>query len=1014
MKLRRAIFWCGAVLLALLAVAALALALAVHRPQLIRPLVQRALAPRGGSASLAGFTIALSPPSLSLSGLAIAGPSREGDLLRLDRLTVLAAPGRLLTGGLWLRRVEVKGLVLERPRPRGLEGPPDLTPITRLFDIEELSLADVRLHLAVAGGTVTADGIRLDMAPGDGGTRRFHGDGALAFRRDGATVAFGRLAARGNVTREPAIEAILELSPARLDVASVSGNLSARADLRVTRDGLQARRLGLFMPQARLGPDSRAKVIAAPVRVDAAGNATLDFRALRLDLRAFDAGGLLRARGRIDAPTLETLSGTLVGELPRVEGMMDLLGPLLPAGMRALALRGALPFRIALAGPTGRRTLTLELRPRELALSWPDGALACRFGGIVTGAGPVPGWLRDGGTLAWTLSIGTGKMTFHGRPLPLGNVEMRGSARTTGGSVRVERFDVRSETVGFVTGNLSFREGKPSGALSGRGLPAAALFSLAGAMSGRDWNGWSPNGAVDVAARIEPAEDGPRVAATVALARIGFSSPTGDLMGQNLSGRLDIDARLAPGPRLAADLAMSGGEALWGPVYVDFGKDPLVLHAGATRASPDEYRGIRLDGDAGSFGRLRAAGQARRVAGRWRSEGTLVLSEARLGPLFRTFVRDPLAASHPDLAQLSADGTAGLDLSLSVSDKTADLSGRLSIRSGDVRRDGGAPIVSGLDVDLPIAYSLGVPDPGRPRPADAGAWGRLNVKGLHLGNEELGPLHLPVVVVPNRLYLGDGIDLSPLGAALHLRRIQVDEPLSGAFRIAFAARLEGLDLARLSGGKPGLEGRIAGVLDPVTIGRERLTAAGDLSGDLFGGHVDIRRVTVDRPFDPGREIGGDADVRLLDLERLSAALGVGRITGRLSGSLAGLRVAYGQPVAFHLRMESVPTKGVPQTVSLKAVNSISLVSTGSALSGLGASFITTFFREFPYEKMGVECALKNDVFTVRGLIHEDGVEYLLKRPLFAGINVINRNPDNRIGFSDMLDRARRVTAGRPQ
>jgi hypothetical protein len=76
--------------------------------------------------------------------------------------------------------------------------------------------------------------------------------------------------------------------------------------------------------------------------------------------------------------------------------------------------------------------------------------------------------------------------------------------------------------------------------------------------------------------------------------------------------------------------------------------------------------------------------------------------------------------------------------------------------------------------------------------------------------------------------------------------------------------------------------------------------------------------------------------------------------------------------------------------------------------------MTKFFKEFPYAKIGVESALKNDVFTVRGLIHEDGVEYLVKRRFFSGINVINRNPDNRIGFSDMLERARRVTGERSQ
>ena len=53
MTLRRTALWCAAGSAALLAVAALTVALAVYRPALVRPWVQRALTPRGGTASLA-------------------------------------------------------------------------------------------------------------------------------------------------------------------------------------------------------------------------------------------------------------------------------------------------------------------------------------------------------------------------------------------------------------------------------------------------------------------------------------------------------------------------------------------------------------------------------------------------------------------------------------------------------------------------------------------------------------------------------------------------------------------------------------------------------------------------------------------------------------------------------------------------------------------------------------------------------------------------------------------------
>ncbi|MGE5285034.1 MAG: hypothetical protein ACM3OG_08700, partial [Actinomycetota bacterium] len=719
-----------------------------------------------------------------------------------------------------------------------------------------------------------------------------------------------------------------------------------------------------------------------------------------------------------------------------------------PGTLGDMELTGRLPWRLSLSAGIAGRVLTLDLLPPDLGLSWPSAGLGCRFGGSFKASGSPDEWIhgkaslsgRVGGTGRfdrspltvrrfrfdapfsgamtaltlpwWSLSAAPGEVLYEGRPLPLGTVAIRGSARTVGSSYRLDGVEVRTGTLGRMTGQVAIHDGSVSGAMDKADLPVDNLVSIAQAVGGREWSGWSPTGVLAVDARIEPAEDGPRLAATAALGRIGFTSPAGDVMGRNLAGTVDLKARLTPRPRVNVDLSLRQGEALWGTVYLDLAKDPLDLRAGGTRAGPGGYEEILLECGLAGFGRLRVEGKARREGAGWRHQGRLALLDARLGPIFRTFLRDPLAPSHPELAGLETEGSAEVDFSFSGSEKAADLNGTLRLRSGGLHRGAEPALLSGLDIDLPVSYSLGAGDPERPRPSDAARWGRLRIGKIRLSGQELGPMEMPAVLVPNRLYLGGTVRASLLGAGLALRRIQVDEPLSGGFRLRMAAELDDLDLSRISGSRPPIEGRLGGVLDPVTLGRDRMTASGELTGALFGGRLDVRHITVERPFTAGREIGADVTVDRIDLEPLSRALDIGRITGRLSGSAIGLRVAYGQPVAFDLKMESVPVNGVSQSVSLKAVNSISLVSTGSALSGMGISLMTTFFREFPYEKIGFECKLNNDVFTVRGLIHEDGVEYLVKRRFFAGIDVINRNPDNRIGFSDMLERAKRATGKR--
>jgi hypothetical protein len=944
--------------------------------------------------------------------------------------------------------VEARGLVFERPRPHEAKGPPDLTPLTRLFDIEDLSLTDARLRVALPQGDLAADGVRLSLIPGEGGIRRFSGTGELTFGREGSTIAQGKLFARGNVTPEPAIEADLELASARVLLPWLAGDVFGRTRVRVTTTRFHADALTLTLPQGRVSLGPQASRTLGPIRLNAIASATLEGREPRLEVRGLDIGGLLLAQGRLGGSTLEEMSGTLTGDIPRVERVKAVLAPLLPGSLTGMDLAGRLSYRLSLSVRGPARVLALELLPRDLLFSWPNAGFGCQLGGSLLAEGPFQDWLHGKASLlgrirgtghferppfavrlfrfdaplagriaapalpGWTLSVGAGEMIYEGRPLPLGTLGLRGSVRSIDTSWRVEDVDIRSGSLGPLTGELVFHGGSASGRLDGASLPADNLVALAQALGGRKWDGWSPTGAIDLAARLEPAAGGSRIGATATLGQIGFTSPAGDVMGQNLAGRVDLEVLLIPQPRMKTDLILQRGEALWGTVYVDFAKDPLDLHAGGTREGAEEYKDLLLEGGLAGFGRLNIEGKARLAGGIWRHQGHLVLRDAMLGPIFRTFLRDPLAASRRDLAGLEMGGAAEVDLSFSGSGQAADLAGTLRLRSGDLRGGAEPPLLSGLDLDLPIAYSLGAANPGLPRPTDASRWGRLRLKNLRLAGQELGPLEMPAVLVPNHLYLGGAIDASLFGARLSLRRIQVAEPLSPRFRINMAAQLDGLDLARVAGENSMLEGHLGGLLDPVSISGERMTAAGELTGDLFGGRLDIRNVTAEHPVSAGREIGGDVTVERIDLERLSDALGVGRITGLLSGSIEGLRIAYGQPVAFHLKMESVPVKGVTQSVSLKAVNSISLVSTGSALSGMGLSLMTKFFKEFPYEKIGFECGLKNDVFTVRGLIHEDGVEYLVKRRFFAGINVINRIQDNRIGFSDMVERAKRVTSER--
>ena len=75
--------------------------------------------------------------------------------------------------------------------------------------------------------------------------------------------------------------------------------------------------------------------------------------------------------------------------------------------------------------------------------------------------------------------------------------------------------------------------------------------------------------------------------------------------------------------------------------------------------------------------------------------------------------------------------------------------------------------------------------------------------------------------------------------------------------------------------------------------------------------------------------------------------------------------------------------------------------------GMAGKF-ATLFRKFGYRKIGIAASLENDLFSINGLVHEKGQEYLVKKSGLSGVDVVNSNPDNRIGFKDMVKRIQRV------
>jgi hypothetical protein len=699
-----------------------------------------------------------------------------------------------------------------------------------------------------------------------------------------------------------------------------------------------------------------------------------------------------------------------------------------------LSLKGELPLRVVLGTDA-----VLGVDPEELDVGLPEWGVRGRLSGKVdvmefhkhpvlqgsvrlaglslhhapfvftraTAEAEVTGPLDDLALTSFLLNIPSGGLAMAGEVLPLGAFSARGRAEL-GQELVFDDVTLSAESLGLSRLSLTAGRGRIAGRFSASDLPVAGLAAFLPDPIRAQLFGWSPEGmvSVDGSFALDGQGKGSKTALTLngSMAGLGLASPDGSILALEGGGRFALGIRENGSVRF--DLHLDRGEGLVDTVYLDLKENSLHLSGSGLHDGSAGVRDVALQGGIDPYFDVElTGGMLAREEQDWRYSGALSLKEIDLRTVYATFLRDPLSASRPSMQSLEVAGTGRAEAHLSGTGEHLDVRGNVRLSGASLSEGDETPLIEGLDLELPLAYRFG--SALEPPPEFPSTMGLLSVRAVHTPAGTFSDIELPLAMIPNRLIVQGELHLPLYDGGLRIAGVVVDEPLSGEFMASTRVFLERIDLSRVEGGQ-GLKGSIGGDLGLVTVDRAGLRAEGSLTGAIFGGDLGVDNLVLLDPLGLSRTFGADVSVRGMDLGGFSRAMGFGLITGRMDLDLDDLRVAYGQPVGFTLRAESIPMKGEAQKVSLAAVNAISVVGTGASLTSTAISLFRPFVQEFAYQKIGILCVLTNDVFKVNGLIKDGGVEYLVRKPPLFGINVVNRNPDNRISFKDMLERINRV------
>jgi hypothetical protein len=530
--------------------------------------------------------------------------------------------------------------------------------------------------------------------------------------------------------------------------------------------------------------------------------------------------------------------------------------------------------------------------------------------------------------------------------------------------------------------------------------------------------GWQINGKESLVVNAVLNEKGNWVFTSHAgLQDLRFQNQDASSMGENISFHLKLDGELnlkRSQIDAKADLKMEEGEVLYDRFYLDLKRSAFLSSMEGKYVWPQKSLKLSsLRSQLKDILNLDMNGTIHFRAPEPQIHLSLNVPKTELKPLFHHFVLEPFKTERPSLALLKLGGSVSADLDFSGTASHWMAKGRCQWQRGELSSTEGVFSFSGIDLDLPLWVHSSSPiqklDVKRER-----LGGRLSIGSFALRPLPVQSLSLPLEASPGQLSVtsstffkvpGGKIELGPVvGKDLYRSQRSLETSLT-----MDAVKLDPLLTATWN--RP-MTGTLEGRLDLVHLEGNALRTEGNLMARLFGGEILISGLAASGLFTPTPLLKLNAKWQDLHLGDLTGDTPFGRIEGRLMGFVNDLEIAYGQPQRFNLLLETVKKKGVRQKMSQKAVDSIAQIGGGQSPFMGVAGIMTSFFEEFPYEKIGIRASLENDLFRINGTIREGGTEYYVKGSGVPRINIINVNPDNRIRFKDMVKRIRRVATSK--
>jgi hypothetical protein len=243
----------------------------------------------------------------------------------------------------------------------------------------------------------------------------------------------------------------------------------------------------------------------------------------------------------------------------------------------------------------------------------------------------------------------------------------------------------------------------------------------------------------------------------------------------------------------------------------------------------------------------------------------------------------------------------------------------------------------------------------------------------------LGKTAIEIESTGNTVRLVRPVRIPVLDGALDIESFSLEYPGREALRWQVDGILIPVSMQQLTRALdwPEFGGKLSGVIPSVTYDSGVLSVGGVLLVRVFDGLVTLRDLQLTDPFGLIPRLQVDVMIDNIDLESLTGAFSFGLIEGRLDGRVERLSLESWRPVAFDAEFATPADDSSRHRISQKAVDNIANIGGGGVGGALSRGFLQ-FFKDFPYDRLGIRCRLENGVCDMGGVAPAENGYYLVK------------------------------------